>query len=407
MAHHDQLLEPGDMDSRLIELWRSRPEDLRHAIRRSREAYHRAPKAAGRLPAAEYLVGESKGGPVLFGAVIADQCSTAEFEAAFKQATRFVEENRGGLTAARKAGKKKRQLVRLEVFLPPDFVPETPATIEGVPVEWFKWVPVNENEVRVEKLAVAQGKPSTGAGGGVIAKLLGHLAWWEQALRNGTGSETPYRKTLLVYNAATLLEWHFTAPGKDPREHFQNAKTREKAGKVIGEFVEAVRACVEKTEGVTGAKAEKQLAKLAKAIAKAVKNLAKLYQCSADSSRYSEFEKPLKPAALISAWLAANAGGAPGARGGVRGVALYGAGDLVLQSLVPALAAEQLFDEGKLTAEGYTAVRQTCAEFLEDAVAIAAKEFKGRTKKQWQEVGRPTVEALRKPVAPFSGKGES
>jgi hypothetical protein len=236
------------------------------------------------------------------------------------------------------------------------------------------------------------------------------LAWWEQALRNGTGSETPYRKALLVYNAATLLEWHFTVPGKDPREHFHDAKARDKAGKTIREFIEAARESVAKTEGVTSAKADRQLAKLAKAIAKAVKNLAKLYQCSADSSRYSEFEKPLKPAALISAWLAANAGGAPEAAGSDRGPGLAGtgAGDLVLQSLAPALAAERLFDEGKLTAEGYTAVRQTCAEFVEAAVAVAAEGFKGKkAKQQWQQLSRPIVEAFRRPVAPRSGERES
>lgn len=235
----------------------------------------------------------------------------------------------------------------------------------------------------------------------IIAKLLKHLAWWEQALRDGTGSETPYRKALLVYNAATLLEWHFTAPGKDPREHFPDAKAREKAGKVVREFIEAAQECITKTEGVTGAKAEKQLGKLAGAVARAVKKLAKLYQCAAVPCRCGEFERPIKPAALISAWLAANAGGAPEAAGGGLGAGLAGTGasELVLQSLAPALAAERLFDEGKLTAEGYTAVRQTSAEFLEAAVALAAEEAKGKkAKKHWLQLGKPVVEAFRRPV---------
>lgn len=396
------------MDSRLIESWRNRPEDLRRAVQASREAYQCTPKAARKLPRTNYLVGESKGGAVLFGAVITSECSTPEFDAALTQAVDFIRANQGGLQAARKAGKKTRQLVRLEVFLPPDFSPETPSRVEGVPIEWFRWVPVNEQEVRVEKLA-ARNSPAA-AGASVVARLLGHLAWWEQALRDGTGTETPYRKALLVYNAATLLEWHFTAPGKEPREHFQDAKTREKAGKVIRGFIEVARECVTKTEGVTGAKAEKQLAKLAGVTERAVKKLAKLYQCSAVPGRCVEFEKPLKPAALISAWLAANAGGAPEAAGGAPGVVLAGtgAGDLVLQSLIPALAAEQLFDEGKLTAEGFTAVRQSCAEFLESAVTLAAEEAKGKkAKKHWRQVGRPVAEAFRRPVAPRSGEGES
>jgi hypothetical protein len=402
-------MNPHDfMDSRLIESWRDRPEDLRRAVQASREAYQRAPKAARRLPKANFLVGESKGGTVLFGAVIASDCSTAEFDAVLKQAVDFIRANQGGLQAARKAGKKTRQLVRLEVFLPPDFFPDAPPRVEGVPVEWFRWVPVHEQEVRVEKLAGRNDAAPTAES--VIARLLGHLAWWEQALCDGTGSETPYRKALLVYNAATLLEWHFTAPGKDPQEHFRDAKAREKAGKVIRELIEVARECVAKTEGVTGAKAERQLGKLAKAVSQAVKKLAKLYQCAAMPGRCSEFEKPLKPAALISDWLAANAGGAPEAVGGGRGAGLVGtgAGVLVLQSLIPALSAEQLFDEGKLTAEGYTAVRQTCAEFLEDAVAIAAEEAKGKkAKKHWRQLGRPVVEAFRRPVAPRSSEGKS
>ncbi len=84
-----------------------------------------------------------------------------------------------------------------------------------------------------------------------------------------------------------------------------------------------------------------------------------------------------------------------------------GGGELVIQTLLPAIAAEKLFDEGKLSGEAYTAVRQASADFLEDAVAIAADQSKGAAKKRWRQLGRPVVEAFRSPVAPRSGKGES
>lgn len=390
------------MESRLTEYWRKRPEDLRRAIKASREAYRRTPKPAPRLPDAACLVGESKVGTVLYGLVVADPARAGEFYAELQE------------TATQIKVHAHRREARLQVFVPPDWPHEIPTSIAGVRVDWFRWVPDSEVELRFEKLAGRSGATAGPAlpGESVIGRLLGHLAWWEQSLRDGTGSEAPYRKALLVYNAATLLEWHFTSPGKDPREHFQDAKARDKAGKVIREFIEVARECVTKTEGVTGAKAEKQLGKLAGGTAKAVRKLAKLYLSAATPGRCAEFEEPLKPAALISAWVAANAGGAREAAGKDRQAALAGtgslAGDLVLQSLVPALAAEKLFDEGKLTAEGYTAVRQTCAEFLEAAVAVASTEAKGkRAKKRWRQLGMPVAEAFRRPVAPRSGKGES
>jgi hypothetical protein len=391
----------GSLSQPLAGRWRADPKALREAVRSARDAYQRTPKGAPRLPGDACLVGESKGGTVLYGLVVADAARAGEFYAELQE------------TAAHIKSHAHRREARIQVFVPPDWPHEVPTSVAGVRVDWFRWVPVSEEELRVEKLAAGSGATAGPAlsGDSVIERLLGHLAWWEQALRDGTGSESPYRKALLVYNAATLLEWHFTAPGTDPREHFQDSKDREKAGKVIREFVEAARECVAKTEGVTGAKAEKQLGKLAEFTAKAVRKLAKLYQSAAIPGRCAEFEKPLKPAALISAWVAANAGGAPEAAGRDLGRALAGtgslAGELVLQSLAPALAAEKLFDDGKLTAEGYTAVRQTCAEFLEDAVTLAAEEAKGKkAKKHWQQLGKPVAEAFRRPVAPRSGKGE-
>lgn len=392
----------GRSSQKSAERWRADPKALREAVRSIRGAYQRTPKVTPRLPDAACLVGESKGGNLLYGVVVAD---SAQAEGVYAELQ---------ATAAHIKQHTRRREARIQVFVPPDWPHDSPTSIAGIRVEWFRWAPVSEDELRVEKLTAsseANARPALSSDS-VIEQLLGHLAWWDQSLRDGTGPETPYRKALLIYNAATLLEWHFTAPGKDPREHFLDPKTHDKAGKTIREFIETARECVAKTEGVTGAKAEKPLAKLAGAIARAVKKLAKLYQSAATPCRCDEFEKPLKPAALISDWLAANAGGAPKAAGRDRQAALAGpgslAGDLVLQSLAPVLAAEKLFDEGKLTAEGYTAVRHTCAEFLDDAVTLAAEEAQGKkAKKHWQQLGRPVAEAFRRPVAPRSGEGES
>jgi hypothetical protein len=396
---HD--VNDGDPGQHWADGWRADPKALREAVRSAREAYQRTPKAASRLPDAGCLVGESRGGTVVYGVVVADAAGAGDVYAKLPEIAATV----GQVLRGHKA--------RIEVFVPPDWSSSGPTSIAGVRVDWLRWVPASEHEIRVEKMVATPGESSihgsASVSDSVIARLLGHLAWWEKTLRDSTGSATPHRKALLVLNAATLLEWHFTVPGKDSREQFQNAKAREKAGKVIRELIEVAREAVAKTEGATGAKVEKQLGKLADATAKAVKKLGKLYHCAANTGRCAEFEKPLKPAALISAWLAANSGGAPeAAAGGNRGPVLGGGGgELVLKTLLPAITAEKLFDEGKLSAEAYTAVRQASADFLEDAVAIAADRSKGAAKKRWRQVGRPAAEAFRRPVATRFGKGES
>lgn len=196
------------MESRLIEYWRNRPEDLRRAVRDTRELFQRGPKAARGLPTGDYLVGESKSEAIVFGAVITDQCSTAEFTAVLKAAADFIEANRGGLQAARKAGRKTRQLVRLEVFLPPYFAPDMPPSIEGVPVEWFRWVPVSEHQILIEKMAaVSEGRVE---GTSVIARLLGHLKWLAEVAKAVPQEKPPIGWAFRVYSAAVQLQFHTT-----------------------------------------------------------------------------------------------------------------------------------------------------------------------------------------------------
>lgn len=204
-----ELSEQGDMENRLIEYWRNRPEDLRRAVRDAREAFQRSPKAARRLPAGDYLVGESTSGAVVFGVVITDQCSASELEPVLNAAAAFIEANRADLQAARKAGRKTRQLVRLEVFLPPYFAPDMPPSIEGVPVECFRWVPVSEHQVFVEKLAaVSEGRA---AGDSVIARLLAHLTWLAEVAKTAPKKKPPIGWAFRVYNAAVQLQLHAIA----------------------------------------------------------------------------------------------------------------------------------------------------------------------------------------------------
>ena len=396
-----------DME-RLTQHWRSRPDQLRQAIKAARAQYQLVPKLGRGFQPGQYLLGESRGGTALIGIVLAGDCANAECAAAVEQAVEFVGRHRHAFLP-RRSGRKPGPNVRLEVFLPPGLYPDRPASVRGMQVQWFHWVPLDEQQVQIEKLAPRAGATGTdvSSGNALIPRLLGHLAWWERALRDGTGSETPYRKTLLVYSVATLLEWHVTVSGRAPQDQLPDAKANKTAREAVREFADAARAHTTKIQGAADDKATKQLGKLAAACARSLKKLAKLYGHNTRPERIAEFEQPIKPADLVSNWLALNETPSVSPRPVAHDLVVTGPGAFVLPSLAPALAAQKLFEAGKLTPEAYTAVRETCAEFLEPAVEIAVRESKGSERKRWRQVGRPAVEALRRPVAPRSGKGES
>jgi hypothetical protein len=397
--------EHGDMD-RLTAYWRARPDLLRQAITVERAPYQVTPKLGHGFRSGEYLVGESNGGTVLIGIVLVGECTTAGCVEAVTQAVGFLKQNEDAFPH-RKSGRKPGPKVRLEVFLPPGVFPETVASLEGIRIQWFRWLPVDEQLVTVEKLAAdaAATGVAAGAEAGVVARLLGHLAWWAQALRDGTGTETPYRQALLVYNAATLLEWHVTVPDRAPQEHLPDAKANKATLRAVNEFANAVRARVTKIEGASDEKAVKQLGKLAADSAKILKKLLKLFGCVVSPERIAEYEEPIKPASLVTEWLTLNE--ARGTASASHHLLATGPEAFVLPSLAPALAAQKLFEEGTLAPVTYTAVRAISAEFLEPAVAIAVQESKGSQKKRWRKVGGTALEALGRSLEPRPGKGES
>jgi hypothetical protein len=402
-------LEHGDME-RLTLLWRSRPELLRQAIRAARTQYQVTPKPARSLDPGEYLLGESRGGTPLVGVVLAEVLTTAAGTTAIEQAARFIQANLAALTG-KKHRKKGPAAARLEVFLPPDAFTDRPTSIGGIPVEWFRWIPEDEHLIRLEELA-SSGAAHVGTSGdgpteGVVPRLLQHLAWWEQALRDRTSIETPYRQALLAFNIAVLLDWHLTLPDQGSLDQLPDAKASKTARNAVSSFFDAARGCVEKLDGSTSGKPEKQLRKLAAASERLLKKFAKLRGSEVTPERHTEFEQPIRPAELISAWLENNKApsGDRSSPAGAHPGDLYepsSPASRVLSTLVPVLAAQKLFEEGGLTPAAYTAVRETSAEFLEPVIDNAASSSRGEDKKIWRRVGRPVVKALRTPVTPSS-----
>ena len=238
-----------------------------------------------------------------------------------------------------------------------------------------------------------------------IKPILDHIAWLENALRDSDTPETPYRKALLALNAATLLDWHFTLPSQNSRKKPAKPIAHKKLEKLIAGFTNATRKSVSKTKGLTSTNAEKPLDTLADTTAGFLKKATKLWELEVTARREPEFEKPLKPAELISEWLAVNKLTKAGRTAKAKAVSpMAGKGAYAIHSLLPVFAAQNLFESGRLTAEEFTTVRQTCEGYLNDAIEIAAAGGSAAERRKWRALGRPVAEALRRPVDARSRK---
>jgi hypothetical protein len=244
-----------------------------------------------------------------------------------------------------------------------------------------------------------------------IKPILEHIAWLENALRDSDTPETPYRKALLALNAVTLLDWHFTLPSQNPRKKPAKPSAHKKLEKLIASFTNATRRSMSKTKGLTSTNAEKPLDTLADETAGFLKKATKLWEVEVKPRRKPEFEKPLKPAELISEWLERNKPrkSVSNAAAGRRSTWVPESPEALermecIYAQLPAWAAQKLFDEGKLPADGYAAARKVSATFLEEALKVVIEGAKGAGRKRWRALGRPVIESLRKPVAARSGK---
>jgi hypothetical protein len=232
-----------------------------------------------------------------------------------------------------------------------------------------------------------------------IKPILDHIAWLENALRDSDTPETPYRKALLALNAATLLDWHSTLPSQNARKKPAKPSAHKKLEKLIAGFTNATKKSVSKTKGLTSTNAEKPLDTLADEAAGFLKKATKLLELEVTPRREPEFEKPLRPAELISQWLEGNKRLKSSKASGAKAVSpMAGKGAYAIHSLLPVFAAQNLFESGRLTAEEFTIVRQTCEGYLNDAIEIAASGGSAAERRKWRALGRPVAEALRRPV---------
>lgn len=413
---------------RLVTRWRNKPWELRTAVMTALQipadltSVLPSRGSTRLLPAIGQKVVYSAGpdGTLLVTLVLADEPSYmgivshvaihtgAELDKLLRAFNKALK-TPSGKTSATPRPTRLRQ-ARLQVVLPPDVFMERPPIVEGVPVTWFRWLPLDEVTVHVEESA-ASGQASSshrssgGSGSGSIPRILGHMAWWKESLEAGTSTERAVRQLLLVQNAAVLLEWHLRVPGAETLALFPDPADLTKAAQLTSEFLGMLQealARAEKAEATQGeTKATKTLHALPGALQKLLDGVGGLCRESVRPERVAEYEKPLRPGQLIKDWVAANGSSTPAGSSPKSPAAFAsGPGAFVLHSILPAIAAQELADEGKLTAEALAAVRETCAEYLQDAIEIAAEESKGAERKRWRALGEPVIEAWQRGDSP-------
>lgn len=410
--------EHGDME-RLLKRWRSRPWDLPPAVSTALHLGtdlkpHFPSRGSTRLlPVFEQKIVYSEGpaGVLLVTLILWEEPS---YQGVIEVVAKHVrEESKSLLRALNKARPKasagKLTACRLQVVLPPDEYLETPPEIEGVPVSWFRWVPDDEHMLHVEAIRAAATTPahnSATTSPPTVERILGHLAWWKNAIESGTSTERAVRQLLLVNNAAALLEWHVRvlgmcsgkAPGLPARAPALTTTTRTAAGTLARGFADTTQEALARARKPNGTldetKAKKSLRALPGALQKLLERMEGLLGATnVQPERVMEFEEPLKPAKLIEE--AAAMTRLPGVQPSSEKTALTGPGAFVLHSILPAIAAERLAERGELSREALAAVRKECAGWLEDAIEIAATESKGAERKRWRALGEPLVKNWR------------
>ena len=406
--------EPSDME-RLVTRWRNNPWDLRTAVMSalqfSADLTSVLPSHGKTrlLPVFEQKIVYSDGpaGVLLVTLILWEEPS---YSGVIEVVAKHLREASAGLLRAinkarPKASAGKLTTSRLQVVLPPDEFLETPPEIEGVPVSWFRWVPDDEHMLHVEKIQATTTTAthnSAATSPPTIEKILGHLVWWKNAIESGALSERAVRQLLLVNNAGALLEWHVRvlgmcsgeAPGLPARAPSLTTTTRTAAGTLARDFADTTQEALSRARKPNGtldeAKAKKSLRALPGALQKLLEGVEGLLGIpTVQPERVMEFEEPLKPAKLIED--AAAMTRRPEAQPGSEKTALTGPGAFVLHSLLPAIAAERLADNGELSRETLAAVREACAGWLQDAIEIAAAESKRAERKKWRALGEPVV----------------
>ncbi len=221
-----------------LESWRAKPDKLTLAIRHERQAFFQPPRV--RLPdiSQKFLVGAGNDGATLLGHVITDQFCDLEIKKVLEEVRTLAQ----GLANADQPEPEQPRL-RLQFFLPPDAIcgasyPE----VQGVPIEWFQWLPVDEDNIQIDKHPGARVTPAEGNVEGTIARLLGHLKWFADVAESVPREKPPIGWAFRIYNAAVRLQFHLTFS----RGFMEHATRKE-----VSQFLSALEKLVKTGASIT------------------------------------------------------------------------------------------------------------------------------------------------------------
>ncbi len=191
----------------LVDFWRARPDELQAAIRQREQNYSGEPKFADTSLGRNILVLAANDDEIVLGVVIKDQVCDPEITRAFQEVHGFIHSLRSVKTPDR-----REQRFRLKFFLPYGGICRQEQTgIEGVPIEWLQWIPVDEDNIQIDKHPGARITPAEGnVEGGTIARLLGHLKWFADVAESAPREKPPIGWAFRIYNAAVRLQFHLT-----------------------------------------------------------------------------------------------------------------------------------------------------------------------------------------------------
>lgn len=227
-----------------------------------------------------------------------------------------------------------------------------------------------------------------------LSPILDHLAWLREQLKGTVTADNAHAATLLTYNAAALLQWHFVLPSSDS-DWIADSADRKRAAKLIDDFVWAVRglhqdAKAHRASGGTGtAKAKAVLEGLATAITKVLLKLPKLARLPKPHPiRSTAMEQEVDPFQLLGSSMLAEASRRPtkpvkgkqpdkeSPRRGLRGV------------LAGIFFVRESRAKGRRGREFADGCEEICAAFYERALGDYVQSLSGVRAERLEQLGR-------------------
>ena len=234
-----------------------------------------------------------------------------------------------------------------------------------------------------------------------IKPILEHLAWLNEQAGMEINRDRVYDAALLTWNAAHMLQWHFVMPISEADQIGERA-ARDKAAKLIDDFVWAMKAVFEKAEalkecGVHRAeKANECRAELQKRIGILLRRLPDLFALESPKPvRLPELERTEDHAKLLQKWVIDHPRSTATDRGQLHQELEAGPGAGIRRIIGGLFVANASTEMNTSRPRVRRIFRQTLAAFAEFDCGEAAERSRGTAKKRFLELSRSIATRLR------------